>query len=87
MDDSNISTSINSTEANQTIITVGEDKSLFERAIIEAYKQKQSKNIYEKLSIALDEIKFMVDDIKKSKKISSQDSKGTKNYLLNKKDP
>ena len=69
MDDSNISTSINSTEANQTIITVGEDKSLFERAIIEAYKQKQSKNIYEKLSIALDEIKFMVDDIKKSKKI------------------
>lgn len=84
MDDSNISTSINSTEANQTIITVGEDKSLFERAIIEAYKQKQSKNIYEKLSIALDEIKFMVDDIKKSKKISSQDSKGTKNYLLNK---
>jgi hypothetical protein len=87
MDDSNISTSINSTETNQTIINVGEDKSLFERAIIEAYKQKQSKNIYEKLSIALDEIKFMVDDIKRSKKFSSQsviDPKGAKNYLLNK---
>jgi hypothetical protein len=43
----------------------GEEKSVFERAIIEAYKQKTSKQIYEKLTIALDEIKFMVSDIKK----------------------
>lgn len=47
----------------QTLITIGEEKSIFERAIIEAFKQKQSKSIYEKLSIALDEIKFMVNEI------------------------
>ena len=51
-------------ETIQTIITIGEEKSIFERAIIEAFKQKHSKAIYEKLMIALDEIKFMVNDIK-----------------------
>ena len=51
-------------ETIQTIITIGEEKSIFERAIIEAFKQKRSKAIYEKLMIALDEIKFMVNDIK-----------------------
>ena len=38
-------------------------KTLFERAIIEAFKQTSNKLIIEKLTIAYDEIKFMVKDI------------------------
>lgn len=60
-----VDTSINITNQTiQTQITIGEEKSIFERAIIEAFKQKQSRAIYEKLTIALDEIKFMVNDIR-----------------------
>ena len=50
----------------ESIIMLGEEKYVFERAIIEAFKQKSSKAIYEKLNIALDEIKFIVADIKKN---------------------
>lgn len=53
-----------------------EEKSIFERAIIEAFKQKYSAHIYEKLTIALDEIKYMVNDIKTDQL--------KKQYLLNK---
>lgn len=50
----------------ESIINLVEEKSVFERAIIEAFKQKSSKAIYEKLNIALDEIKYIVADIKKN---------------------
>jgi len=50
----------------ESIITLAEEKSVFERAIIEAFKQKSSRAIYEKLNIALDEIKYIVADIKKN---------------------
>lgn len=50
----------------ESIISLVEEKSVFERAIIEAFKQKSSKAIYEKLNIALDEIKYIVADIKKN---------------------
>ncbi len=50
----------------ESIITLAEEKSVFERAIIEAFKQNSSKAIYEKLNIALDEIKYIVADIKKN---------------------
>src|SRR5689334_21218026 len=70
-----------------TTINISEEKSVFERAIIEAFKQKQSKLIYEKLAIALDEIKFMVNEIKKNLNSSNsnilKDSKSQK-FLLNK---
>jgi len=50
----------------ESIINLNEEKSVFERAIIEAFKEKTSKAIYEKLNIALDEIKYIVADIKKN---------------------
>jgi hypothetical protein len=50
----------------ESIISLVEEKSVFERAIIEAFKQKSSKAINEKLNIALDEIKYIVADIKKN---------------------
>ncbi len=50
----------------ESIINLVEEKSVFERAIIEAFKQKSFKAIYEKLNIALDEIKYIVADIKKN---------------------
>jgi hypothetical protein len=50
----------------ESIINLGEEKSVFERAIIEAFKEKSSKLMYEKLTIALDEIKYIVADIKKN---------------------
>lgn len=44
-------------------IADGDEKSIFERAIIEAFKQKTNTGIIEKLTIAYDEIKFLVKDI------------------------
>jgi hypothetical protein len=67
----------NDITSDQTVISFSEERSVFERAIIEAFKQKGSKQIFEKLSIALDEIKFIVLEIKKS-------SAKTKKYILNK---
>lgn len=45
------------------LITNYEAKSIFERALIEAAKQKSNKAIIEKLTIAYDEIKFIVKEI------------------------
>lgn len=64
-------------------INIGEEKSVFERAIIEAFKQKHSKQIYEKLTIALDEIKFMVNEIS-SQSQSINSGVAAKKCLLNK---
>ena len=57
----------------ESIINLGEEKSVFERAIIEAFKEKTSKLMYEKLTIALDEIKYIVADIKKYNSNNSED--------------
>ena len=51
------------------------EKSTFERAIIEAFKQQTSKDIYSKLTIAYDEIKYHIDETKKSQ---------PQKYILNK---
>lgn len=55
--------------------TIQAEKSTFERAIIEAFKQTNGDEIIQKLSIALDEVKYLIDEVKKSK--------GAK-YVLNK---
>ena len=52
-----------------------EEKSTFERAIIEAFKQKNAYDCIKKLSIAYDEIKFFIKEIKASK---------GKKFILNK---
>ena len=52
-----------------------EEKTTFERAIIEAFKQRAPCDIYKNLTIAYDEIKYLLEEIKLSK--------GTK-YILNK---
>lgn len=91
MTDTSINTSTTSSlnlnsDSGQTVINIGDEKSVFERAIIEAYKQKLSTHIYEKLAIALDEIKFMVNDIRKSggNTLNNNNSaKISKNYLIN----
>lgn len=67
----------NSSSQEMTVINFSEERTVFERAIIEAFKQKGSRNIYEKLSIALDEIKFIVLEIKKT-------FAKNKKYLMNK---
>ena len=55
-----------------------ESKSLFERAIIEAFKEVEETNMTNKLKIALDEMRFYVQDI------IEMNSKGkTKSFLLN----
>ena len=51
------------------------EKSTFERAIIEAFKQQTSQEIYSKLTIAYDEIKYHIEEIKNSK---------SPKYILNK---
>ncbi len=63
----NISLNINSNNI--------EEKSTFERAIIEAFKQKNAYDCIKKLSIAYDEIKFFIKEIKTSK---------GKKFILNK---
>ena len=63
----NISLNINSNNI--------EEKSTFERAIIEAFKQKNAYDCIKKLSIAYDEIKFFIKEIKASK---------GKKFILNK---
>lgn len=73
----------------ESIINLGEEKSVFERAIIEAFKQTTSKAIYEKLNIALDEIKYIVADIKKNNasipnQINQNSSCTIKIFLINK---
>lgn len=50
-------------KVNDTTIPMEEIKSLFERAIIEAYKEKEEINITSKLRIALDELKFYIQEI------------------------
>lgn len=72
-------------------VHIGEsdEKSIFERAIIEAFKQKNSKEMIEKLIIAMDEIKFNVKEIRDGITVSKQESKGesiiakSSKYLLN----
>ena len=51
------------------------EKSTFERAIIEAFKQKKEKEVLQRLIIAQDEIKYLIDEVKKSE---------GKKYILNK---
>ena len=69
---------------NNTHISIEEQKSLFERSIIEAFKEKISKNIIEKLTIALDEIKSIVNEIKQSNNsLSQNNSEINKKFLLN----
>ena len=50
----------------QPTVNVVEEKSTFERAIIEAFKQNNSIECMKKLSIAFDEVKFLVDDVRAS---------------------
>lgn len=66
-------------------IAEGDEKSIFERAIIEAFKQKTNKGIIEKLTIAYDEIKFLVNDTKDyNSSIDKSNIAGlTKRYILN----
>ncbi len=75
-----ISTSMKSSNANlevsqQDLKILLNEKSTFERGIIEAYKQNNSIDIINKLNISYDEIQFYIKDI--------LNSKGTK-YILNK---
>lgn len=67
-------TNINLNVQPTTTNTV-EEKSTFERAIIEAFKQNNSIECMKKLSIAYDEVKFLVDDVKASQ---------GKKFILNK---
>lgn len=64
-------------KVNDTILE--ENKSLFERAIIEAFKESQEINITSKLKIALDEMKFYIQEILE---LNNSNSK-IKLYLLN----
>ena len=67
----------------ESIINLGEEKSVFERAIIEAYKEKSSNLIYEKLNIALDEIKYIVADLKKNNQSIPNQNSPSKSRKLN----
>ena len=59
-------------------IDVVKEKSIFERAIIEAFKQKKVSDVCEKLSIAHEELPIYIDEIKKE---NEQEKKH--NYILN----
>ena len=59
-------------------LDVTKEKSIFERAIIESFKQNKVKDIYEKLLIAYEELPNYIDEIKKE---NEQDKKH--NYILN----
>lgn len=60
-------------------VILEENKSLFERAIIEAFKESQEIGITSKLKIALDEMKFYIQEILE---LNNSNSK-IKLYLLN----
>ena len=82
MEESNntIDMSISKNKINQENISLNvspnntEDKSTFERKIIEAFRQENAYECMKKLTIAYDEIKFYIKDIKSS---------NGKNFILN----
>ena len=82
MEESNntIDTSISKNKINQENISLNvnpsntEDKSTFEKTIIEAFRQENVYECMKKLTIAYDEIKFYIKDIKSS---------NGKNFILN----
>ena len=76
IDESHISKKSSSTNNNSLVVE--DNKSLFERAIIEAFKEKEEMKITTKLKIALDEIKFYVQEIKELNQTQSG-----KSYLIN----
>ena len=59
-------------------LDVVKEKSIFERAIIEAFKQNMVKDVCEKLSIAIEELPNYIDEIKKDIQ-----QKKAHNYILN----
>ena len=48
-------------------VDMNKEKSIFERAIIEAFKQNKVKDVNEKLNIAFEELPIYIDEIKKDK--------------------
>ena len=69
INDENVSLKVNQSNIEEV------EKSTFERAIIEAFKQENAYECIKKLSIAYDEIQFFVKDIKNS---------NGQNFILNK---
>ena len=59
-------------------LDIVKEKSIFERAIIEAFKQNKVSDTYEKLSIAYEELSIYIDEIKK---VNEQEKKN--NFVLN----
>ena len=70
---------LNVNDTSTLSISSTEEKTVFERAIIEAFKEKSSKDIIDKLLIALDEIKFVVKDIRDVNKSIIQGSNSNAN--------
>ena len=64
--------------ADSVKLDVVKEKSTFERAIIEAFKQKKVSDVCEKLTIAYDELPNYIDEIRKD---NEQEKK--QNYILN----
>ena len=59
-------------------LEIGKEKSIFERAIIESFKQNKISDIYEKLLIAYEELPIYIEEIKKG---NEQEKKN--NFILN----
>ena len=59
-------------------VEVGREKSTFERAIIEAFKQNKVSDVCEKLNIAYDELPNYIEELKKE----NQEEK-KHNFILN----
>ena len=62
-------------------LEVSKEKSIFERAIIEAFKQKKVSDVCEKLSIAYEELPLYIEEIKEKEK--NKDKENNNNFILN----
>ena len=62
-------------------LEVSKEKSIFERAIIEAFKQKKVSDVCEKLSIAYEELPLYIEEIKE--KENNKDKEKSNNFILN----
>ena len=62
-------------------LEVSKEKSIFERAIIEAFKQKKVSDVCEKLSIAYEELPLYIEEIKEKEKNKEKDKNN--NFILN----
>ena len=62
-------------------LEVSREKSIFERAIIEAFKQKKVSDVCEKLSIAYEELPLYIEEIKEKEK--NKDKEKNNIFILN----